>query len=91
MTPKVGETVFVDDIDLTSGTFIQGGRATVSRVLVEDGGVFIQVDEVPGGTWRWDGALDSSQDELRTDVVAGRVMMRMSDGSIRPLVDATID
>jgi hypothetical protein len=76
-TPQVGDVIYVDRGDLTSGTWVRGGRATVSRVLSDWRGTFVKVIEVPGTKWNWE-FLSPKQPTLQAeygDVIAGQKMI----------------
>jgi hypothetical protein len=82
-SPNIGDVIFVDDIDLTDGTFIAGGKATISAIRLENGQVYVSVHEVPGASWLWSNGLSARQEPLQCDRVAGNLMIRMANGSIQ--------
>ena len=74
--PQIGAVIYVDSGDLTSGTWVRGGTATVSRVLSDWGGTYLEVSEVPSTRWNWE-FLAPQQARLQArygDVMAGQQM-----------------
>jgi hypothetical protein len=76
--PHVGDVVYVEDIDVTSGIWIRGGKAIVSDVWSSElpERFDFAVEEIPGATFGAD-TMDR-QDQLASqygEVVAGQLMM----------------
>ena len=76
-TPQIRDVIYVDRSDLTSGTWVRGGKATVSRVSSDWRGTYVEVMEVPGTRWNWK-FLGPQQAALRAEygnVIAGQKMI----------------
>jgi len=75
--PQVGDVIYVERGDLTSGTWVRGGKATVNRVLSDWRGLCVGVVEVPGTLWNWE-TLAPQQASLAAEygeVIAGQKMI----------------
>ena len=84
--PKVGDTIYVDNIDVVHQTYIRGGLATVSNVEDRNGAAWVSVAEVPGAYWSWEGYLALMQDDLREcygSTPAGKYIMNPRDAADR--------
>lgn len=75
--PKVGDIIYVNDIDIMAGAWIRGGRATVARVSIDRGIAFVEVQEVPGASWNWESLAEDQQayQSYYADKIAGQRML----------------
>jgi hypothetical protein len=75
--PKIGDIIYVDDIDIMAGAWIRGGKATVSRVSSDAPTTDVEVSEVAGAVWNWQ-ELAAQQTALEVrygETVAGQKMI----------------
>jgi hypothetical protein len=79
--PKVGDSIYVDDVDVVHQTYVRGGIGKVSEVYWGFGRVYIRVEELPGASWAWE-YLAPLQDGLREEygsIRAGKYIIRSED------------
>jgi hypothetical protein len=82
--PRVGDTIYVDDVDVVHQTYVRGGWATVSEVRDQNGETWVSVAEMPGTGWSWQSYLAPMQDDLREcfgGTRAGKYIMNPRDAT----------